>query len=242
MPAASEGGAGMQTRDGCSAFRRASAPLGLLLMGLVLSSAGCVPAALVAGGSVAGMAVAQERTVGDRLQDNEIGLSINNALLAESGTLFRRVGVDVQEGRVLLTGGVTEAAQSVRAAEIAWSTPGVVAVTNEIVTDQAASSQRYAQDVWITTQVRARLLADERVAAGNFSVETHDRVVHLTGLARTPDEVARATAQASRVSGVREVVSHVLTIDDPRRRPPRPQPTPPRAPAPAAAAEPRTSA
>ena len=198
-----------------------------------LLCAGCVPAAIVTAGGVTAVAVSQERTLGDRLTDNEIGISINNALLNESGTLFRRVGVDVQEGRVLLTGGVDRAEQSVRVAQIAWATPGVVAVTNEIVTDQAASSQRYAQDVWITAQVRARLLADEGVASGNFSVETHDAVVHLTGLARTPEELARATRQAAQVAGVRQVVSHVLSIDDPRRRPPTPQPTPPRTPAPA---------
>jgi osmotically-inducible protein OsmY len=202
----------------------------IVLAALVPLTAGCVPAVLVAAGGATAVAVSQERTVRDRLSDNEIGLSINNDLLNESGTLFRRVGVDVQEGRVVLTGGVADAAQSVRAAEIAWATPGVVAVSNEIMTDQAASSRRYAQDVWISTQVRARLLSDDRIASTNYSVETHDGVVHLTGLARSPEELERATRQAALVSGVREVVSHVLAIDDPRRRPPTPQPTPPRTP------------
>jgi osmotically-inducible protein OsmY len=209
----------------CRLLRRAG-----VLAALVPLTAGCVPAAIVAAGGATAVAVSQERTVRDRLTDNEIGLSINNALLNESGTLFRRVGVDVQEGRVVLTGGVADTAQSVRAAEIAWATPGVVAVSNEIMTDQAASSRRYAQDVWITTQVRARLLSDDRIASTNYSVETHDGVVHLTGLARSPEELERATRQAALVSGVREVVSHVLAIDDPRRRPPTPQPTPPRTP------------
>lgn len=202
----------------------------LLFAAVIPWSAGCAPALIVAAGGATAVAVSQERTVRDRLTDNEIAISIGNALMNESGTLFRRVSVNVYEGRVVLTGGVADAAQSVQAAEIAWATPGVLAVSNEIMTDQAASSRRFAQDVWISTQVRARLLADERVLSTNYSVETHDGVVHLTGVARSPEELDRATRQAAMVTGVREVVSHVLSIDDPRRRPPTPQPTPPRTP------------
>jgi osmotically-inducible protein OsmY len=181
---------------------------------------GCVPAVLVGAGTVTGVAISQERTTRDALTDNEIGLSINNQLLNESGELFRRVGVDVKEGRVLLTGGVRQPQESVRATEIAWATPGVKAVTNEIVVDQQPSAQRYAEDVWITSQVRARFLADPQIASVNYSVETHDGVVHLTGIARSDAELARATRQAAAVPGVRQVVSHVLSINDPRRRPP----------------------
>jgi osmotically-inducible protein OsmY len=183
---------------------------------------GCVPAVLVGAGTMTSVAISEERSTRDALSDNEIGLSINNRLLGESGELFRRVGVDVKEGRVLLTGGVRRPQESVRAAEIAWATPGVGAVTNEIVVDQQPSAQRYAEDVWITSQVRARFLADPQIASVNYSVETHDGVVHLTGIARSDAELARATRQAAAVPGVRQVVSHVLSINDPRRRPPAP--------------------
>jgi osmotically-inducible protein OsmY len=194
-----------------------------------LGATGCAPLVVAGAGTAAGYAVTQERSTRDLLADNDIGITINNMLLAESATLFRRIAVDVTEGRVVLTGGVDSVADSVRASEIAWSAPGVVSVTNEIVPEQRASATRYANDVWITSQVRARFIANESIRSVNFTIDTHDGVVHLTGIARSAGELEAATATASRVAGVRQVVSHVLSINDPRRLAPstRPQPISP---------------
>lgn len=198
----------------------------LAKLACILGVSGCGPAIVATAGAVTGMAVVQERSLKDSLTDTEIGLSINNSLLNESGELFRRVGVDVNEGRVVLTGGVEAPVSSVRASEIAWATPGVVSVDNEIMVDQQASAQRYGRDVWISSQVRARMVGDADVMSLNYSIETHDGVVHLTGLARSEAELVRVTHHAASVPGVREVVSHVLTIGDPRRTPPAATRTP----------------
>jgi osmotically-inducible protein OsmY len=198
----------------------------LLVGAASFGSAGCAPAVVAGAGTVAGYAVTQERTTQDILADNDIGITINNLLLAESPTLFRRIAVDVKEGRVVLTGGVETVAQKVRAAEIAWSVPGVVSVTNEIMPEQRASATRYANDVWISSQVRARFIGNAAIDSLNYTIDTHDGVVHLTGIANSAGELAQATATASRVAGVREVVSHVLVISDPRRMPARSRPQP----------------
>jgi osmotically-inducible protein OsmY len=178
---------------------------------------GCAPLVAVGAGGVVAYGVSQERTTADILADNDIALTINTQFLTTSATLARRVAVDVKEGRVVLSGGVDDVAQSVKAAEIAWATPGVVSVTNEIVSGQQASASRYANDVWISTRLRAEMVAASNIAARNYTIETHDGVVHITGLSRTPAELEAVTALAASVPGVREVVSHVLSIDDPRR-------------------------
>jgi osmotically-inducible protein OsmY len=182
-----------------------------------LTAAGCGPAIVAGAGSVVGLGVAQERSTRQALTDNEIAMSINARLAEHSGALFRRVAVDVTEGRVVLIGGVNDAADADRAVEIASAVPGVVEVTNEIVADQPASATRYAGDVWISTQVKTRLIGDGRIAWQNYDVDTHDGVVHLTGVARTARELERVAAHAAAVPGVREVVSHVVPLDDPRR-------------------------
>lgn len=196
-------------------FRALAAPLALALSAVALS--GCGPAILAGVGGVTGLGVAQERTTKQALSDAEIGLSINTRLGEYSGELFRRVAVDVTEGRVVLIGGVVNPADADRAVEIASSVPGVKDVTSEIMVDQQASASRYAGDVWITTQVRTRLLGDARIASFNYDIDTHDGVVHLTGVSRTQRELERVAAHAAAVPGVREVVSHVVPIDDPRR-------------------------
>ncbi len=178
---------------------------------------GCGPAIVAGVAGTAAYGVAQERTTKQALTDHEIAMSINARLGEHSGALFRRVAVDVTEGRVVLIGGVENPADAARAVEIASAVPGVVSVADEIVPDQAASATRYAGDVWITTQVRARLTGDRRIASLNYTVDTHDGVVHLTGVARSPRELDRVAAHAAGVPGVRQVVSHVVQLNDPQR-------------------------
>ena len=186
------------------------------LSGLALTA--CTPAGMaIGGGVVLARSVVQERTTMDALEDTEIKLSISNRLLNHSGELFRDVSVAVTEGRVLLTGSVPERQHKVDAARIAWETEGVIAVEDELTVAEDSSTKAYLTDVRISNTLRFALLTDVKVSSVNYNVETVDRVVHLTGLAKSNEELDRVIRHAQEVKGVERVVSHVLTIDDPRR-------------------------
>ncbi|MGF1658791.1 MAG: BON domain-containing protein [Rubrimonas sp.] len=200
---------------------------------LALALAGCAPAAIVGLGVGAG--VAQERSTRDQMTDFEIGLSIQNALASESGALFQAVDLEVVEGRVLLAGAVPRPEDRIRAVEIAWATPSVVEVINELEVAGSGGISGYANDAWISTQVRSRLLGTPGVNPLNFNVDTVNGVVHLLGLARSQQELQRAARAAAAVPGARQVVSHVLLIDDPRRKAPAARPSGATPPAPASA-------
>ncbi len=193
---------------------------------LAALAAACTPAVpLVAAGAVTTAAVAEERTTRDALTDIEIETTVNNNLLNASPELFRRVGVDVVEGRVLLSGAVSRQDQRIEATRLAWAAPGVREVLNELSLAGDPGVQRYSEDLWITTQLRSRMLADANVRSINYNIETHRGVVNLIGLARSPQELQRVTQIAASIPGVTSVVSHVLSIDDPRRvaQTPRPE-------------------
>ncbi len=186
------------------------------LSGLALTA--CTPAGMaIGGGVVLARSVVQERTTMDALEDTEIKLSISNRLLNHSGELFRDVSVAVTEGRVVLTGSVPERQHKVDAARIAWETEGVIAVEDELTVAEDSSTKAYLTDVRISNTLRFALLTDVKVSSVNYNVETVDRVVHLTGLAKSNEELDRVILRAQQVAGVERVVSHVLTIDDPRR-------------------------
>ena len=187
----------------------------LLCAGSIL--AGCAPAAMVGGGAVLTSTVVQERSTMDALDDTAIKAGVLNRLGNHSGDLYRDVFVDVSEGRVVLTGSVPEPRQRIRAAEAAWATPGVVAVDDSLTVAGDSGTRAYLSDVAITGEVRYALLTAAGVQSLNYTVTTIDGAVHLTGLARSDAELARAVEAARRVAGVRKVVSHVLRIDDPRR-------------------------
>lgn len=190
----------------------------LMLLALAGGLSACVPAA-IGTGAVVVRSVAQERTTMRALDDAEVQLSLNNRLLNHSGALFGDVSTDVTEGRVLLTGSVPTRDEKIAATQIAWETPGVQAVADELTVSEDSGAQAYLEDVWISNQIRFALSTEGSVRSFNYSVETVDKVVHMTGLARSTTELAKALEVAAAVPGVARVVSHVLTIDDPRRVP-----------------------
>ena len=186
------------------------------LSGLALTA--CTPVGMaIGGGVVLARSVVQERSTMDALEDTEIKLSISNRLLNHSGKLFRDVSVGVAEGRVLLTGSVPEREHKIDAARIAWETEGVIAVEDELTVAEDSSPKAYLTDVRISNTLRIALLTDVKVSSVNYNVETVNRVVHLTGIAKSNEELDRVIRHAREVKGVERVVSHVLTIDDPRR-------------------------
>ncbi len=183
-----------------------------------LALSGCGPALLAGTGVVVTRSVMEERSTMDALQDAEVKVSLENRLLNEFGSLFGDVSTDVTEGRVLLTGSVPTREEKVAATRIAWETPGVKAVTDELTVAEDAGAMAYLEDAWISNRLRLALLTDRKVSSVNYNVETMDKVVHLTGLARSRGELQRVIDRAASTPGVVRVVSHVLTIDDPRRQ------------------------
>jgi osmotically-inducible protein OsmY len=182
--------------------------------------ASCGPVVLGTTGVVLTRSVMEERTTKDALRDTDIKLSLNNKLLSRSTGLFADVSVDVTEGRVVLAGSVPTREDKVAATELAWATQGVTSVSDELTVQEDSGAAAYLEDAWISNRLRVKLLRDRQISSVNYNVETVDKVVHLTGLARTRGELGKVIAHAGAVPGVARVVSHVLTIDDPRRQAP----------------------
>lgn len=187
----------------------------LSLLITILSS--CAPVLLTGGGTV-GYSAAQERTVGRAVDDSVIDVQIQNAYLQKDvNKLLAKVSVEVNEGRVLLTGAVPTQEDRVEAVRLAWQPDGVKEVINEITVANSSFVEDFPRDAWITTQVKTKLLLSKEIKSINYNVETMKGVVYLIGVAQDQDELDRATYQASTVKGVNKVVSHVRIKNDPRR-------------------------
>jgi len=187
------------------------------LLGMASLAGGCAPV-VVGSAATVGVAAAQERTVGDAVDDTTIHAQVSSGLLQKSERLFTKVGIDVVEGRVLLTGNVPQPEDRVEAARIAWNVNGVKEVLNEIEVNDTSGLTDFAKDAWITTQLRAKALTDRDVIDINYSIETVNAVIYLFGIARSQQELNRITTHARNIPGVRRVVSHVVLKTDPRRK------------------------
>ena len=150
-----------------------------------LGNSGCVPL-VIAGGAATGAAVVQERSVGTNIDDKTTRINIEALLLKEDETLADMVGVEVLEGRVLLTGSVRSPDDRIRATMISWRSPGVKEVINELQVTDKASLGNLTKDTWITTKLRAKILADTSISDINYSIETVNGVIYLIGIAAEP--------------------------------------------------------
>ncbi|WP_163468019.1 BON domain-containing protein, partial [Klebsiella michiganensis] len=71
---------------------------------------------------------------------------------------------------------------------------GVSSVSDKLTVagEKSASLKGYAGDTAITSEVKAKLLADDIVPSRKVTVETSDGVVHLSGTLESSKQVDRA--------------------------------------------------
>ena len=189
-----------------------------LALTALLAAAGCTPVGVAVGaGATVAVAASEERGVSGAAADTAIRFEINKLWLEHDFNMYRRVGLQVHEGRVLLSGFVPSVAMSDDAMRLAWQPDGVHEVINEIQVDAASGLLEAAQDKWINTEVRARLMFQSDVDAINYSARTVEGKVYLIGLARDEAELERVFNVVRNTPQVRGVVSYVLVRDDPRR-------------------------
>lgn len=179
----------------------------VLIVGILPGA--CVGPIVAGGAATAGYIGSQEREFGDAMEDGEIQLDIQTAMLESDRELFLRVGIEVVEGRVLLTGNVPLPENRIEAARIAWQTRNVREVANEIQVTDRSSIGNFLRDTAITSRLRPKLIFDEDIASVNYSIDTVNAVVYIIGIARSQEELDRVHYHAQNTSGVREVVSYI---------------------------------
>ena len=192
------------------------AALSLLLIGS-LTLSGCAEL-LVGAAATTGIAIAEERSVGDAVDDLTIRAELNRLFFEDNVELYRNVSFSVFEGRVLLKGSVPTPEARIHALRVAWQAAGVREVINELQVTDEGGILDFARDTWISAQLKGRLLVDDDVLSINYSVETVNGTVYFIGIAQDDAELARVIEHARRIEDVKRVVSHVVLKDD-RRRP-----------------------
>ncbi len=193
--------------------------LAVLLVGLAglgqLTSACAV--AVVGGGAAAGAgAVAlQDRSAEGVLSDTRIRTDINDLWYEESRDLYARINLQVQDGRVLLSGQVVDPQTRVDAVRLAWQVEGVKEVINEIEIDDETTLTDRFRDTQIGIEMRNKLRFDKDVRSLNYSVEVVNQQIYLLGVAQDQAELDRVMAHARDVRYVRRVVNYVRIKEPP---------------------------
>ena len=185
----------------------------ILVIGLVFLSIGygCSPAGVLASGGATTMVVAEgDKSLGTAVDDATIKLNISRKLLISENNLFVNIDTSIVEGMVLLTGIVKNQESRIEAVKIVWEVDGVTEVINEIEIGDKTSIKEYANDVWITTQIKALAAKDIGLRSISYNVETIRGKVYLAGITSKPEQLEALVNIAKSVKGVKEVLNYVV--------------------------------
>lgn len=165
--------------------------------------------------ATAGIKKGDERSLAGSLRDVNAGRVIEARMSRAHDFELGGIDVEVAESVAVLSGNVPSQKDKIEAARIAWSAPGIEQVGNELLIKGKQSLLRNTKDGILEKSVRARLLADKKVKARNFNIETHDGIVYVLGVARTQAELRRAAEIAATTRGTRQVISYARISDVP---------------------------
>ena len=170
-------------------------------MGLALSISACTPLGVVMGaGAATGLAAYQERGVDGVARDLGTSSRILDMYARNDHILVKDVGVEVYEGRALLTGQVATEGLRADAVRLAWQADGVIDVINEIYVSGDGNFLDTARDAWISTQLETKLTFDDQILAINYAIETAGATVYLIGIAQNDQELERVKNHARVIS------------------------------------------
>lgn len=145
--------------------------------------------------------------VGNFMDDSTITAKVKAALLDNESIKSTDISVKTDKKVVTLSGFVQSQAQAEAAVAAAKTVEGVASVSDKLhVRDSKESSIKgYAGDTATTSEVKAKLLADDIVPSRNVKVETTDGVVQLSGTVESQAQSERAESVAKAVDGVKSV-------------------------------------
>jgi osmotically-inducible protein OsmY len=176
--------------------------------------------------------VSAKRDDSVKVADDKVKERVTNVL--KSDRAFNDVTVQsVNDGVVLLAGEVPTLSDHLRAVEHAARVPGVKRVASEIKSpDKLADSEIYNDqpqtatskaggtmtDMWVTSNVKMRLLADARTPGLGVNVDTSNGTVTLFGMVPTAEAKNAAAEDAKKVSGVKAVRNELQVVPESKEK------------------------
>lgn len=145
--------------------------------------------------------------VGNFMDDSAITAKVKAALVDHESIKSTDISVKTDKKVVTLSGFVESQAQAEAAVTVAKGVEGVSSVSDKLhVRDSKTETMKgYAGDTATTSEVKAKLLADDIVPSRKVKVETTDGIVQLSGTVESQAQSERAESIAKAIDGVKSV-------------------------------------
>ena len=123
------------------------------------------------------------RTIGMQIDDTIMQKNLSARLALTDKRYFLSIQSEVMDGRIFLSGKVTEPEEKIKITKMAWETKGVRSVKNAITIKGQSNFKSTAKDILITSQLRAALILNKKTKSRNYTLETVNKNIYIFGIA-----------------------------------------------------------
>ena len=154
------------------------------------------------------------RTIGMQIDDTIMQKSLNARLALTDKKYFLSVQSEVIDGRIFLSGKVTEPEEKIKITKMAWETKGVRSVKNAITIKGQSNFKGTTKDILITSQLRSALIFNKKTKARNYTLETINKNIYIFGIAMDEKEKKEVIHEANKIYDVESVIPSIYLISE----------------------------
>lgn len=176
----------------------------LSIIVIILTVSSCAPV-MVAGTATSVSAVYDQRNLTTIYQDEGIAHQIYGLINTDNVLKDAHLNVVSINSSVLVVGQVPTLEDKKRTSDLIHSISEVKKIYNQTTVGPMTSALVKSNDLWITTKVKAAMLAENGLPSTQVKVLTENNVVYLLGVV-DKQHADLAVGVASKIKGVKKVV------------------------------------
>ena len=154
------------------------------------------------------------RTIGMQIDDTIMQKNLNARLALTDKKYFLSIQSEVIDGRIFLSGKVTEPEEKIKITKMAWETKGVRSVKNAITIKGQSNFKGTAKDILITSQLRSALIFNKKTKARNYTLETINKNIYIFGIAMDEEEKKEVINEANKIYDVKDVIPSIYLVTE----------------------------
>ena len=154
------------------------------------------------------------RSIGTQMDDSIMQKNILARLAVRNKSYLLSINTKVLDGRIFLTGKISDPEEKLQITKLAWETPGVRSVKNDIKIKEEFNFKQSAKDLLITSQLRTALIFNKKIKATNYNIDTYKKKIFIYGISLTSDERKAVINEAKQILDVVDVVASIFLVED----------------------------
>ena len=154
------------------------------------------------------------RSLGTQIDDSVMQKNVIARVALRDKKYLLSIKTKVLDGRIFLTGKITDPEEKLQITKLAWETKGARSVRNDITIKEDFNFKQSAKDLLITSQFRAALIFNKKIKTTNYQIDTYKKKIFVYGIAITAEERKEVIKEAKGILDVQDVIASIVLVEN----------------------------